>query len=559
MALPPRTAIYVIVTFLSLFALSQFRAASAVRQWQHAFGTSKPIYRLPPSQDTTKFSWGGRQQYFPVADFHPVPEPLLRQLPRVQYAFSEELESPQSREIRRQRLAQVKNALKRTWDAYRLKAWMHDELGPISGRHKTTFGGWAATLVDTLDTLWIMDLKDEFYEAVDAAVDINFSATTMRTINVFETNIRFLGGFISAYDLSGDKRLLHKALELADMLYATFDTPNRLPVLRFNFQLTAKGQEQFARKGTLLAEIGSLSLEFTRLSQITNDTKWYDAVHRIMAIFETQQHLSALPGMWPTLVDAEEADFSAGYEFSLAAWADSMYEYLPKMYALLGGSQSYANMYRSAMDAAIRTMLYRPMIRENITMLMPGNVRVLNGQVSMQPELQHLACFAGGMFALGGRLMENLTHVDIGNKLTNGCTWAYKTSLLGIMPETSQLIPCPDWRSCDWNETIWRSAVWNATDKDLKKENTTVDDIIKSQRLPPGFAAITNRHYLLRPEAIESVFVLYRITGDQALQEKAWSMFRSIHAFTWTPLAHAAITDVTNGTAPKEDSMESFW
>lgn len=64
---------------------------------------------------------------------------------------------------------------------------------------------------------------------------------------------------------------------------------------------------------------------------------------------------------------------------------------------------------------------------------------------------------------------------------------------------------------------------------------------------------------LSRPEAIESIFILYRTTGDAVLLEKAWSMFQAIEKHTRTDIAHAALTDVTLAEPPKADKMESFW
>lgn len=72
---------------------------------------------------------------------------------------------------------------------------MKDELAPLSATGKNTFGGWAATLVDSLDTLWIMDLKEEFWEAVQAVATINWSDTEETACNLFETTIRHLGGY----------------------------------------------------------------------------------------------------------------------------------------------------------------------------------------------------------------------------------------------------------------------------------------------------------------------------------------------------------------------------
>jgi mannosyl-oligosaccharide alpha-1,2-mannosidase len=474
-------------------------------------------------------------------------------LPIVQYlASSESQELVQQREQRR---ADVKRAFQRCWTAYHERAWLQDELAPISGTSKSTFGGWAATLIDTLDTLWIMDLKAEFAEAVDAALTIDFSIASFEEINVFETTIRYLGGLLSAYDLCGDSRLLDKSLELADMLYVAFDTPNRMPILRWKVQAAAAGEAQVAEEGVLVAEIGSLSLEFTRLSQITNDPKWFDAVHRIMTVFEHQQNRTNLPGMWPLSVNSRDMDFASGTVFTLGAMSDSTYEYLPKMYALLGGSSSYERLYRSAMTAAEKS-LFRPMLPDNADVLVAGILHAnKSSEISLEPQGQHLVCFAGGMLALGGRLMQEPAHVELGRKITDGCVWAYEHSELGIMPEVFTMVPCDD-GPCIWEENRWHKAV--IAGAEAKKRADAVK-IATHRRLPPGFATMNDRRYILRPEAIESVFILYRVTGDHELQEKAWEMWQNIKKHTETEFANSAISDMSDPTAPKSDSMESFW
>lgn len=90
--------------------------------------------------------------------------------------------------------------------------------------------------------------------------------------------------------------------------------------------------------------------------------------------------------------------------------------------------------------------------------------------------------------------------------------------------------------------------------------------MIEAKRLPKGFTDLVDRRYILRPEAIESVFILYRITGEKYLQEAAWDMFNAIIDATKTPLANAALNDmsytkeqVASGTNIQTDSMESFW
>ena len=148
--------------------------------------------------------------------------------------------------------------------------------------------------VDSLDTLWIMGLKSEFEEAVRAAITIDLRKCTLEQINVFETTIRHLGGFLSAYDLSGDKRLLKKAKDFGDMLIVAFDTPNRMPITRWYPRSALTGSQE-ADSNVLVAEIGSLTMEFTRLSILTGDSKWYDAVERIVRLLDDQCHTLGAP------------------------------------------------------------------------------------------------------------------------------------------------------------------------------------------------------------------------------------------------------------------------
>ncbi|KAF2459644.1 glycoside hydrolase family 47 protein [Lineolata rhizophorae] len=511
---------------------------------------------------TGRFSWAHMPVRNRVESYIPLPQGSPQALPNVQYNFPPE--SADARALRQQRQAEVKRAFERTWKAYRERAWMADELAPISGGSKNTFGGWAATLIDTLDTLYIMGMEEEFREAVAAVDTVDFSTSTLETINVFETTIRHLGGLLAAFDLSGEPLLLRKAVEVADMLYVAFDTPNRMPITRWNPHVAKHGNPQTANDVALVAEVGSLSMEFTRLAQITGDNKWYDAVARVTLILESQQSKTKLPGMWPVVVDARRPDFATDNSFTLGAMADSVYEYLPKMHALLGGLEPvYQNMYNAAMPICIRNNLFRPMVPDNADIFMSGNVRVQAPTViAIEPQAQHLVCFAGGMFALGGRLFGLPEHVDIGRRLTDGCIWAYKNSANGIMPEVSHMVMCPreDEGECSWDEAKWKSEVRRRA---ALGEGDDVDEFIRRGRLPPGFSGIRDKRYILRPEAIESVFILYRITGEPRFQESAWDMFTAIMKSTQSELANAAVTDVTvtttEGRLPKSDSMESFW
>jgi mannosyl-oligosaccharide alpha-1,2-mannosidase len=437
-------------------------------------------------------------------------------------------------------------------------------LAPISGAGRYFFGGWAATLVDSLDTLWIMDMKTEFHEAAEAALGIDFSKSTDDIINIFDTTIRYLGGFLSAYDLSGEKRLLTKAIEVGEMLLIAFDTPNHMPITRWEWKKAAGLEKQEAPSGMLLSELGSLSLEFTRLSQLTGGMRWYDAIQRITTLFDAQQELTKIPGLFAIAVNPRDENLTSENGFGFGGMPDSFYEYLPKEFALLSGVSSvYRRMYERSISAAINHLFFKPMTPTNEDILMSGDAYANDdgASVRLDPKIQHLTCFAGGMLALGGRLFSNEEHVKIGRKLTDGCTWVYRNSPRGVMPEIAHLVPCPADENCSWDRERWLAAVFEQNNEDAVKKG--VEQLIQETNLPEGFTKMDDRRYILRPEAIEIVFVLYRITGDEKYRDAAWEMFTAIQAITTTNYGNAAIEDLTaagaDGLPPKQDRMESFW
>ncbi|KAF6804746.1 glycoside hydrolase family 47 protein [Colletotrichum sojae] len=493
----------------------------------------------------------------PDLPLRPLPTNPSVRFPQVQANFPSE--SSSQRRVREERQQAVKAVFSKAWDSYREKAWLYDELTPVSGGNRNTFGGWAATLVDSLDTLWIMGMKAEFEEAIAAATTIDFTKTEMKEVNVFETNIRYLGGFVSAFDLSGDVRLLRKAVEVGEMLYKAFDTPNRMPITRWTIKDAAEGKVQKTPNGELVAEIGSLSMELTRLSILTGDPQWWDATQRIMEIFEAQQDNTNIPGLFPLVVNPEEEVFYEGDDYTLGAMADSLYEYFPKMSALLGGrSDMYRSMYENFVPAATKHNLFRPMTPDGDDILIAGQAhsRDGGGRIELEPQGQHLVCFLGGLFALGGKLFSRESDLETARRLVDGCVYAYKSFPHGVMPETFYMVPCPNAaEECRWDEELWKKQVLQRANKD-----GDADKVIREERLPKGFSAVPDRRYILRPEAIESVFIMYRATADVGLLETAWNMFTSIDNATSTELANSAVSDITaEGKPPVSDSMESFW
>lgn len=121
--------------------------------------------------------------------------------------------------------------------SYKQFAWGHDEVRPVSGGWKDTWGGVGLTLIDGLDTAWVMGFRKEV-EAAKATVGVGrvcdgqiekMDFRVDREISVFESIIRLVGGLLALYDASGDRVFLKKARELADLLAPAFDTDSGYP------------------------------------------------------------------------------------------------------------------------------------------------------------------------------------------------------------------------------------------------------------------------------------------------------------------------------------------
>jgi mannosyl-oligosaccharide alpha-1,2-mannosidase len=450
--------------------------------------------------------WSKIKQTYPVPSFHQVPIAKPETIPSIQATQFPETEEQKTERLAR--LQSVKAVFQRSWKAYHDNAWLHDEFTPLTMAWKDHFGGWGATLVDSLDTMLIMGMDKEFLEAMEAVRAIKFSTTHVKTINVFETTIRFLGGFLAAHDIANGRDgglMLQKAQELGEMLYHAFDTANRMPVTRWYWQHTAAGVPQEPHPYTLAAELASMTLEFTRLSQLTGDPKYYDAVQRVSNVLENEQHRTKLPGLWPVVFNAKTLSFGEDSLFTLGGRADSMYEYIPKTHLLLGAAtDQYRNMYTTMMDVAKEYLFFKPMNKNNLDILISGSVQIdENGEVRLKPEGQHLSCFVGGLVAIGSKVFERPDDLEVGRKLTEGCVWAYESTETGIMPEIFMTVPpSTSNKKNKWDRTRWLDGVNEihvvAGEDEIKDHKARAEKIVDALRLPEGITGIPDRRYILR-------------------------------------------------------------
>jgi mannosyl-oligosaccharide alpha-1,2-mannosidase len=208
-----------------------------------------------------------------------------------------------------------------------------------------------------------------------------------------------------------------------------------------------------------------------------------------------------------------------------------------KQHVLLGGkSEQYLRMYNTALVAASQYHFFKPKTPGDQDILFTGKVEAGNPP-TLITEVQHLGCFVGGMVGLGSRINNSPSELEMAIRLSDSCYWAYTNTASGIMPEIFHVDHCPsDGSSCSWTD-------------ESKTE-------LGHQY---GFTSVDDTSYQLRPEAIESIFIMWRITGDPEWMEKGWRMWKAISKHTRTEIANARLGDVTSENPKKQDSMESFW
>lgn len=231
---------------------------------------------------------------------------------------------------RNERQEAVVAAFKHAWKGYKAHAWGHDNLKPISGGYSDWFG-LGLTLIDALDTMYVMGLREEFQEA-RKWVETELTFDKNQEVNLFETTIRVLGGLLSAYHLSADELFLTKALDLGERLMPAFQTPSGIPFSDTNL-LTLKSHAPRWSPDSSTSEVTTIQLEFRDLSRCTGDSKFEEAVQNVN---EKVHELPKKDGLVPIFINANTGTFRAGSTISLGARGDSYYEYLLKQWLQTG-------------------------------------------------------------------------------------------------------------------------------------------------------------------------------------------------------------------------------
>ncbi|TBU26799.1 glycoside hydrolase [Dichomitus squalens] len=447
----------------------------------------------------------------------------------------------------------VINAFKHAWLAYERDAMGDDEYHPISqkGTNLTAAGGIGYTVIDSIDTMLLMGLQDEYARA-RKWVETKMSFDRDANFNTFETTIRVLGGLLSAYHFTQDELYLEKAKELADRIMPAFETPSGLPTSNVNLG-QRKGVPAQDNKGLVsTAEVSTLQLEFRYLSYLTDNDAYWDAAENVMRVIKGA---SLTTGLASIFMNPTDGRFVLS-PIRLGSRGDSYYEYLLKQYLQTNLTEPvYQDMYNGAIDG-VHAHLIRKSEFAKLTYtseLIPEKDR--SGQISWRlvPKQDHLVCFFGGSLMLGA--------------VTSGA----QSLPVSAPPRPSQLTSTGkrDWQTgVDLIETCMRThdtatglspeiAHFRIPSDKVVGSSIPQDWYIKGAK--PGAPAPYDARYILRPETVESLFIAYRLTGDEKYRQYGWNIFKAIETHCRIETGgYASIINVDAVPVEHEDKMETF-
>ncbi|XP_073148382.1 alpha-mannosidase I MNS5 [Henckelia pumila] len=394
---------------------------------------------------------------------------------------------------------------------YMTYAFPHDELKPLTKtftdslielgnlkleRLPQGYNGSALTLIESLSSLAILGNCTEFERAVNWLSE-NLTFDVDARINLFECNIRVLGGLVSAHILATDStnrltggtyknQLLVLAEELGQRFLPAFDTPTGLPYAWINLKYGVMENEITE---TSTSGCGSLILEMGALSHLTGDPRFESAALRALRKLWSMRSSLNLLG---TTLDVETGEWIE-YSSGIGAGVDSFYEYLLKAHILFGREELW-KMFQSAYLAVQKYFRHGPWYHE-------ADMRTGRATYWQLTSLQ--AFWPGLQVLIGDVAAANSSHRE----------FFYVWQKFGVLPERY---------------------------------------LLDHQMLHP-----TEKYYPLRPELAESTFYLYQATKDPWYLEVGESIVDSLNFHTRVEGGFASIRDVT--TMELEDHQHSFF
>jgi len=500
--------------FIAMFALLATTASGHSDDWGALRQSSRLLVDQASTTDLRQLSLPALDAHWAITEFGRCP-PFSR-------ACASFLDWQQEESLLRQKF--IKGRTAQVWKNYEQRAWGFDELQPKSGKGIDNWGSLGVTLVDTMDTLWLMGLQDEFDRAVEwVRTELNYDVDT--NLNAFEASIRSLGGLLAAYSLSGETVLLDKAEDLGNRLLRAHSPGARLPCSDVNLQ-TGKAEAQAGF--VALSEVYT-PVEYKVLSEYTRDCGAAEAVEGVLNNVNKTMDLTRF-GLAPILLDFFTAlpYPTRGNKVALGARGDSFYEYLLKEWLWQDRTDDFV---RQVYDAFLSTLEESLVTRSRGPL---GNwtaiLEVTYPHPSVIPKMDHLVCFLPGVLALD--FLSSEAYPD-----------SYERVGVSKMRDSLQLA-----------EELAATCMemYDRMETGLAPEITRLNS--------EGFEDDSgSMHNLLRPETVESLFILWRTTHDWKYREQGWRIMMAFEKFSRVQFGYSGIRDVSSVPVVHDDAMPSFF
>ncbi|KAH9479527.1 Mannosyl-oligosaccharide alpha-1,2-mannosidase IA [Psilocybe cubensis] len=453
-----------------------------------------------------------------------------------------------SAEVWSSRADQVKQAFRHAYSGYVRYAAPADELAPLRNSGINVFNGWGATAFDSLDTMLLMGLDDEYKHALDIVKKADLSRAEPHFVPFFETVIRYLGGLLSAYALSKDVILLDKAEELVRRLDPIFETPTGMPY----FSVNPKTGEHWGPDIGILAEIASLQLEYAYLAKLTGKVEHYNRSEAVMKALSS-------------------ADLRYTSDIRATTYIITNLLYLSPTRNLLYVTDAIAGSYNQQ-DTPSH-------IQEHLSCFFPGLLALgahtlpLDNLAGMGVDFEALA--NTDSYGLGGQGYAKIRgynlkelHMWAAKGLGQTCWATYADQPTGLGPEEILM-------QIRTGQKTWMAAGGTWSQKPVSY--LWIDAVEKWRQsggkgVLPGLAdpkpvltstgrdyTMRKSSYLLRPETIESMYLLWKVSGDVKWRMRGWRVFEAIERETKTASGYASVVSVDMAGGSKRDSMPSYF
>ena len=382
---------------------------------------------------------------------------------------------------------QVRAEFLYAWNAYKQYAWGHDELKPLSkGHHDWYSKSLLMTPVDALDTMILMGLTDEA-DKTREFIATNLSFDQDIEVKNFEITIRLLGGLLSSYQMTGDKRLLDLADNLGNRLLPVFNSPTGMPYMFVNLKTgKTRGVESNP------AEIGTLLLEFGTLSKLTGKPIYYDKAKSAVVALYSRRSKIGLVGSTINVETGQWIDTTS----HISGGIDSYYEYLLKSW-LLFEDKDCKKMWEASVKA--------------VNKYLADDTRkgLWYGQVDMNTG-KRLSTQFGGLDAFFPAVLARSGDLDRARKLQESSYKMWTT--FGIEPETldytTMQVVAPGYQlRPEIIESAYYLAFYTKDDRYQEMGSTFLLSLVRYCKADAGYAALSNVETKIKKDSMESYFL----------------------------------------------------